>query len=97
PPPVITESKLVKYEKGEYLKYNGLFIYYPVNYDDSKKYPLLIALHGTGETGEGTNRDLDKLLGTGIGKWIVSDREKADQYLKEFVVWIPQTSQKFWS
>src|SRR5690554_5506977 len=92
PPPIVTESKLVKYQSGEYLKKNGMIVYYPVNYDKSKKYPLLIALHGTGETGEGTSKDLDKLLKTGIGKWIVSDREKADEHLKEFIVWIPQTT-----
>lgn len=99
PPPIVTESKLVKYQSGEYLKKNGMIVYYPVNYDDSKKYPLLIALHGTGETGEGTSKDLDKLLKTGIGKWIVSDREKADEHLKEFIVWIPQTTwnHRHWS
>lgn len=92
---VFIDSKLEKHLKGEYLEKNGMWRYLPVNYDSSRRYPLLIALHGTGETGEGNSEDLNKLLKTGIGKWIIANRQEADKHLKDFIVWIPQTSWTF--
>ena len=50
------------YEKKEYTNSNGkklrYRILYPPNYDRSKKYPLVLFLHGAGERGEDNEKQL---------------------------------------
>ena len=46
--PVQFEKKEYNYAEGKVLPYR---ILYPENYDKSKKYPLVLFLHGAGERG----------------------------------------------
>jgi hypothetical protein len=43
----------------------GFYQFLPKNYDPSKKYPLIVFLHGAGEVGNGTS-DLPRVLHNGI-------------------------------
>jgi predicted peptidase len=51
----IFEKKEFKYADGKILPYRILF---PANYDKSKKYPLVVMLHGAGERGNDNEKQL---------------------------------------
>ena len=57
----VVDHALDAYEKKEFV-YNGntlpYRILYPANYDKSKKYPLLLFLHGAGERGKDNEKQL---------------------------------------
>ena len=57
----VVDHALEAYEKKEFV-YNGntlpYRILYPANYDKSKKYPLLLFLHGAGERGKDNEKQL---------------------------------------
>lgn len=68
----------------------------PTDYDPTKKYPIIISLHGTGEAGS-TQADLTKLLNAGIPQQLNSgvwDGTALDPngVKTEFIIWAPQTS-----
>jgi predicted peptidase len=69
---------------GKEAKY-VLFI--PKDYDGKKAYPLILFLHGAGETGE----DGQKQAKTGLGKAI---REQADTF--PFITVFPQSQKRTW-
>jgi predicted peptidase len=60
--------------------------YLPTGYGNGAKRPLIVAVHGLGENGNGTS-DLDKITGIGIGKVISSGQWPAS---RPFVVLAPQ-------
>jgi predicted peptidase len=53
--PVVFEKKEYKFAEGKVLPYR---ILYPENYDKSKKYPLVLFLHGAGERGNDNEKQL---------------------------------------
>src|SRR5262245_38330129 len=67
----------------------GYWEYLPPGYGDGAKRPLLLALHGSGENGTGTEASLRKLLSTGIPKLIQEDEWPA---ARPFIVLMPQHS-----
>lgn len=44
-------------------KINGCIVFKPASYTPSKKYPLIVFLHGIGERGDGSSTGLNNLLG----------------------------------
>lgn len=54
-PPAQFEKKEYNYAEGKVLPYR---ILYPENYDKSKKYPLVLFLHGAGERGNDNEKQL---------------------------------------
>lgn len=64
----------------------GFYEYTPAGYPGSAKWPLLIALHGVGENGNGAS-ELDELRDTGLGHLIGRDKWPND---RPFVVLRPQ-------
>ena len=65
----IYEKREFKYAEGQVLPYR---ILYPANYDKSKKYPLLLFLHGAGERG----KDNEKQLTWGSKLFITEENRK---------------------
>src|SRR5258705_4306034 len=65
----IYEKKEFIYADGKVLPYR---ILYPENYDKTKKYPLLLLLHGAGERG----KDNEKQLGWGSKLFITAENTK---------------------
>ncbi|HKC35822.1 MAG TPA: dienelactone hydrolase family protein [Chitinophagaceae bacterium] len=65
----IYEKKEFIYADGKVLPYR---ILYPENYDKTKKYPLLLLLHGAGERG----KDNEKQLGWGSKLFITAENRK---------------------
>lgn len=84
---------LMKYDKGSYIKGKDSINYrilFPENFDASKKYPMVVFLHGSGERGD----DNEKQLSHG-GKLFLQDK-----FRKEFpaIVVFPQcSSDSFWA
>ncbi|MBA4167972.1 MAG: hypothetical protein H0X41_10595 [Chitinophagaceae bacterium] len=77
--------------------FGGYYISLPKHYSETKKtYPVLIFLHGLGQTGSGDSTDLTYLLNDGIGK--VLDKKKfppnftVDGKTSSFIVVSPQFS-----
>lgn len=54
-PEALFEARELKYDDGNVLRYRLLV---PENYDASKKYPLVLFLHGAGERGNDNRRQL---------------------------------------
>lgn len=65
----IYEKKELVFAEGKILPYR---ILYPVNYDKTKKYPLLLFLHGAGERG----KDNEKQLAWGSKLFITEENRK---------------------
>ncbi len=65
----------------------GYWEYLPPDYDDDGSSPLLVFLHGFGESGDGTADDLGVLLATGIPGLIGTDEWPSE---RPFVVLAPQ-------
>ena len=65
----------------------GYYEYLPADYDDDGSSPLLVFLHGFGESGAGTAGGLQILLATGIPQLIASDMWPSE---RPFVVLAPQ-------
>jgi predicted peptidase len=65
----------------------GYLEYLPADYDDDGSSPLLVFLHGFGESGAGTDGGLQLLRVTGIPQLIASDVWPAE---RPFVVLAPQ-------
>lgn len=59
---------------------NGYWEYLPAGYDGVKKYPLIVFMHGLGETGDG-NLQLSKVGKTGLPKYCANG-----QFKKDFIV-----------
>jgi predicted peptidase len=84
---------LKKYEKGSYVKGKDSINYrilFPENFDSSKKYPMVVFLHGSGERGNDNEKQL-----THGGKLFLTEK-----YRKEFpaIVVFPQcSSDSFWA
>lgn len=80
----------------------GFYEYKPVNYnaDPTKKYPLIIFLHGIGERGNGTT-ELPRLLANAIPKYIAAGHNMTFTSLsgtqETFLVLSPQLSSNYWS
>lgn len=80
----------------------GFYEYKPANYnaDPSKKYPLIIFLHGIGERGNGTT-DLPWILANGIPKYINAGHDMTFTALsgqdETFLVLSPQLSASYGS
>jgi predicted esterase len=66
----------------------GFYEYLPPGYPGGAHWPLLFALHGIGENGDGSTQ-LDNVINVGIGKLIENDAWPND---RPFVVLIPQHS-----
>lgn len=76
-----------KWESDRYFNF-GYVRYLPKDFDESKKYPLVIFLHGAGERGE----DLDLAMAHGPMKYV---RENGREY--PFICIAPQCpSGKYW-
>lgn len=60
----------------------------PAGYDPTKLYPALIFLHGSGERGDGSESDLQKLLSNGPLKKYTSNTQ--------FIILAPQTNSWSW-
>lgn len=65
----------------------GYYEYLPATYSAGDPSPLLVFLHGFGESGDGSAADLPNLLGTGIPRLINVNGWEAD---RPFVVLAPQ-------
>ncbi len=76
-----------KWEQDKYFNF-GYVKYLPKDYDEGKKYPLVIFLHGAGERGE----DLDHAMRHGYMKYV---REEGKEY--PFIFVAPQCpADKYW-
>ena len=82
---------------------NGVFIgfyeFKPANYDPSKKYPLIIFMHGIGERGNGTT-DLPSILNNGLAANIKNGNQMTFTWngkTESFVVLMPQLSGNYGS
>lgn len=76
-----------KWEQDKYFNF-GYVKYLPRDYDESKKYPLVIFLHGAGERGD----DLDHAMRHGYMKYV---REEGKEY--PFIFVAPQCPNgKYW-
>lgn len=78
--------------------FRGYYISLPEHYSQTtKKYPLLLFLHGAGQMGNGTT-DLHYILKDGIGKLLDRGKFPADFYMggkhHSFIVVSPQTSRQ---
>ena len=83
----VYEKKEFVFAEGKTLPYR---ILYPVNYDKTKKYPLLLFLHGAGERG----RDNEKQLTWGSKLFITEENRKNFPA----IVVIPQCPEEsFWA
>ena len=71
-------------EGGAPLSY---YEYLPPGYGSGEPLPLMVFVHGLGESGDGTGRGLDSLVATGIPQLIHNDEWPA---LRPFVVLAPQ-------
>jgi predicted peptidase len=81
------EKKEYKYAEGKILPYR---ILYPDNYDKSKKYPLVLFLHGAGERGT----DNEKQLMHGAALFLNEENRRKFQAIVVF----PQCpAESFWS
>jgi predicted peptidase len=65
----------------------GYYEYLPSGYGDGEPRPLLVFVHGLGESGDGSEAELGRLLATGIPQLIRADRWPDD---RPFVVLAPQ-------
>jgi predicted peptidase len=65
----------------------GYYEYLPPGYGDGEPRPLLVFVHGIGESGDGSEAELDRLLATAIPELIRADRWPDD---RPFVVLAPQ-------
>jgi predicted peptidase len=89
----VVDHALDVYEKKEFVYSGNILPYrilYPANYDKSKKYPLLLFLHGAGERG----KDNEKQLGHGSKLFIT------EQNRKDFpaIIVLPQCPEEsFWA
>lgn len=83
-----------KYPAGKGLY--GYYLYLPKAYQTNatELFPLLIAFHGVGEGGSGSESDLNKLTSTGIPKIIASGSWPDD---RPFIVLCPQSTQGFYN
>lgn len=74
----------------------GYYLYLPKSYETSPNdlFPLLIAFHGVGEGGSGSDTDLNKLTSTGIPKIIANGSWPAN---RPFIVVCPQSSKGFFN
>lgn len=86
-PVVSTASRLTAHAAGEQGAPLGYYEYLPPGYGDDAPRPLLVVLHGYGESGDGSQAELDKLLETGIPNLI---RRNAWPEDRPFVVLAPQ-------
>ena len=59
----------------------GYYEYLAADYDDDGSSPLLVFLHGFGESGDGSTNGLEILLATGIPQLIASDMWPAERPL----------------
>ena len=83
----IYEKKEFVFAEGKTLPYR---ILYPVNYDKTKKYPLLLFLHGAGERG----KDNEKQLAWGAKLFITEENRKKFPV----IVVLPQCPEEsFWA
>jgi pimeloyl-ACP methyl ester carboxylesterase len=85
--PELSSARFTKIPLGQGDAPQGYWEYLPPGYGGGDKYPLLVALHGIGENGNGDDKDLDKLLVTGIPQIIKNDKWDND---RPFVVLTPQ-------
>jgi len=76
-------DKVVKDADGKEAKY---VVFVPKDYDEKKTYPIILFLHGSGETGT----DGKKQVGTGLGKAI----QKMPDF--GFIVVFPQSQLRSW-
>ncbi|MPQ47446.1 prolyl oligopeptidase family serine peptidase [Marinifilum sp. N1E240] len=76
-----TFQKSLFVQDGDTLKYQ---IMYPINYDESKQYPLILFLHGAGERGNDNERQMK------LGSHIFRDKENQKDY--PAIVLFPQCS-----
>jgi predicted peptidase len=82
-----SSSRLTSHELGTTTAAQGYWEYLPGGYPSAgAQWPLLVALHGIGENGNGTT-DLPKVLNVGITKLINQDMWPGD---RPFVVLMPQ-------
>ena len=65
----------------------GYVEYLPPDYGDGEARPLLVFLHGAGESGDGTEASLDAVFRLGISKLIQNDDWPAS---RPFIVLMPQ-------
>jgi predicted peptidase len=87
-PPSTSKDRLTTHEKGTVKGASlGYLDYLPADYDDRALSPLLVFLHGSGESGDGTAVQLRKLTGSAIPYLIDTDRWPDD---RPFVVLMPQ-------
>lgn len=79
-------SRLTAHPLGASPAPSGYYEYLPPGYGDQPR-PLLIFLHGHGESGDGSAGQLDRLLNNGVPELIRQDRWPND---RPFVVLAPQ-------
>lgn len=81
-----SSERLADHENGTTTIGQGFYDYVPPGYPGAVKWPLLVALHGVGENGNGTT-ELNKVLNAGIAKLIANDGWPV---VRPFVVVMPQ-------
>ncbi len=79
-------TRLTRHELGTTTAPQGFYQYVPPGYPAGVKWPLLVALHGVGENGNGQS-ELGNVIDVGIGKLLANDAWPND---RPFVVLVPQ-------
>jgi poly(3-hydroxybutyrate) depolymerase len=89
PENVQVSTRLIPHPKGDGGAPSGCYEYLPPGYGDGARRPLLVVLHGFGESGDGSAAQLRNLLAKDSGvPWLIrADRWPAD---RPFVVLAPQ-------
>jgi hypothetical protein len=83
-----SSSRLTPHPLGSTSAPQGFYEYVPPGYPAQGPVPLLVALHGIGENGDGTTT-LDNVIHVGVGPILTSDQWPED---RPFVVLLPQHS-----
>jgi predicted peptidase len=81
-----SSTRLAPRELGQSTAPQGYYEYLPAGYPGGVKWPLLVALHGIGENGDGGSQ-LGNVTHTGIGRLLSQDAWPGD---RPFVVLLPQ-------
>jgi poly(3-hydroxybutyrate) depolymerase len=83
-----SSGRLTAHPKGSTSAPQGFYEYDPPGYGNGQKVPLLVALHGIGENGDGITQ-IDNVIHVGVGLLLSTDQWPED---RPFLVLLPEHS-----